>query len=113
MSDAAVRQFFSRLQEDRELAREYRSTLNQALESAAGPAILDVAARNGVTFSVDELRSYLDQRSSELDDEQLDGVAGGQPWPVSPFLSNPWFIAAAITTAIPIPLALGDRDDAS
>ena len=114
MSDAGVQEFFTRLQQDRELAREYKGALDQAIESVVGPTILEVAARNGSTFSADELSAYLAQRSSELDDDQLDAVAGGlSMWTGGGFMTSPWLVAALIPAAISVPLALGDHDDAS
>ena len=107
MSEAAVSQFFDKLQQDKALASEY----NAAVAKAMLPAMVGFAGRHGFEFTAQDMSSYLKEKSQELDDKELEGVSAGGPVGSLRFLQNPWVLGAIVSTAIAVPLALDDDDD--
>ena len=69
MSLESLREFGRRVQVDREL---YEKLMN-----ARATAAVEVAAKAGFTFTVEEARALVDEVSAEMSDEQLEAVAGG------------------------------------
>ena len=51
--------------------------LHEALKRARAEATVVVGASAGFTFTAEEVLSSVDEASSELNDEQLEAVAGG------------------------------------
>ncbi len=69
MSSEDLRTFRRRVQVD--------SLLHEALKRARAEATVAVGASAGFTFEVEEVLSSVDEASTELNDEQLEAVAGG------------------------------------
>ncbi len=86
MSKETVKEFFVKLEEDKELQEKFKSEIkdvNQESEEAVGGKIVGIAKEAGFEFSMDDLLSarkdLLDQvnENTELDDSSLKAVAGG------------------------------------
>jgi predicted ribosomally synthesized peptide with nif11-like leader len=118
MSGDSVSRFFEAVNRDEQLARDYRSALERAMENAVGAALVEVGARHGFELSSEDVRKHLRERAAELTDDQLEAVAGGlargrqiaRPG-IASFLKNPWVLGAIVATAIAVPLAISDEDD--
>jgi predicted ribosomally synthesized peptide with nif11-like leader len=85
MSVENVVTFLDRLKMDEELATEYARVTRNAMQEALRNAVVEVASKHGCRFTADELDAHLDQVTAELDDDELDQVAGGGVEP-SPFM---------------------------
>jgi predicted ribosomally synthesized peptide with nif11-like leader len=76
MSVEAVSEFFEKLAD-----QSFDDECQEAVKTATLDAIVDVAARHGLTFTADELSDQLRDRAGEPDveigDQDLDAVAGG------------------------------------
>ena len=110
MVESTVSRFFKKLGENEELAGEYEMAVAEVVRTAVWPVIAEVAAKQGFTFSTDELERWLSTKRGELSDEVLQGIAAGGTAPRFSFLKNPWFIGMGIAAAIAVPISI-DRDD--
>jgi hypothetical protein len=116
MSKNTVGRFFDDVADDEALHEEYQKAIADAIESAIGPAIVNMAATHGYEFDTAAVRQHFEERGDELCDDNLDGVVGGMAGysPTMSFLRNPWVVGGIVSTAIAVPLAIrGDHDDAS
>lgn len=78
MSTESLRAFGRKVQVDR--------ALYEKLMMARAAAAVKVAADAGFTFTVEEARALIDEVATELNDEQLEAVAGGligMPFPIT------------------------------
>jgi predicted ribosomally synthesized peptide with nif11-like leader len=73
MANEALATFFDRLAKDDVIRDAYAASLKRAVEGA----MLETARSAGLEFTVEELREALEERASELSEDQLDKVAGG------------------------------------
>jgi predicted ribosomally synthesized peptide with nif11-like leader len=73
MANEAVDEFFALLERDNEL----QTDLQAEVERSASRAIIEVARRRGLEFTSEDLKSRLADQVAELDEEELDAVAGG------------------------------------
>ncbi len=110
MTDSTPTLFFERLSRDQELARTYQTAVAGAVRSAVWPVIVEMAAREGMAFSVDELGAWLAERQEELSEEALQGVTGGAWKPPRP-ISTAGLIAAGVLGAVVIVGASVDSGD--
>lgn len=70
MSKKDLERFMARLQDDAGLGRELQQRLDSSETSMSAADLIDFAAGKGYRFDASDT-------SSELNDEQLDAVAGG------------------------------------
>lgn len=79
MSTEAVQEFLAEVGRQAKPRQELRRATQG--KSTTGEAILEVAARHGHTFDLEELdevvRAARAQQSGQLDDEDLEAIAGG------------------------------------
>ena len=80
MSREAIEAFFSKMAGDEALQRSYGS----AMDLAARQATVELAATHGFEFTAAELGAAMEEQSSELDEEELDNVAGGSAACIKP-----------------------------
>jgi predicted ribosomally synthesized peptide with nif11-like leader len=73
MSAAHVEGFYSKLAADPETQKK----LKAALDAAAEEAIVSQAAGLGFAFTAEQLRVFMANKVSQLDDGELEKVAGG------------------------------------
>jgi predicted ribosomally synthesized peptide with nif11-like leader len=73
MTTESVERFFLMLSEDETLEEAYWS----ALEGATHQAIIQLAAECGLEFTTDDLKGVWEAKSAELDESDLEAVAGG------------------------------------
>ena len=81
MSQENVNAFFSKIEEDRNLSTRYKSFLKGVRtsdEEAALKEVVQFASQHGYEFSTEDLKLVAEEmQSGELNDEQLNAVAGG------------------------------------
>lgn len=111
MSESSLSRFFQALNQDEELAREYHTTVGQAVRSAVWPAIVEVAAKRGMEFSPEELGAWLTEQHAELSEEALEGVTGGARYLPSKFPSLAILGVAAAGGVIWAATDTGSDDD--
>jgi hypothetical protein len=111
MSDSAPSRFFERLAQDEELARTYQTAVAKAVRSAVWPAIVEVAAKEGMAFSTDELGAWLAKQQEELSEEALQGVTGGIARPRLPAGTAGLVAAGVLGTVVVVGLASNTGSD--
>jgi predicted ribosomally synthesized peptide with nif11-like leader len=81
MSQEAVREFWKKVNQDKALAQAFDSLLatDGQRHVAHASAIVELAARSGFEFTVDELKAHL-KSAPELSDHELAGAVGGAKW---------------------------------
>ena len=81
MSQENVRSFFKAIEEDEDFREKISAQFNSnnpADEENAMNAMVQVASENGYQFSVEDMKDVAEQsKDMELNDEQLDNIAGG------------------------------------
>lgn len=87
MSKEAVNQFLQKVTENSQLQQELTKVLEAGNDQQA---VTDLAVKHGYQFTADEFKAEIDNRQSdfqqrqaagELNEEELEAVAGGAPSP--------------------------------
>ena len=84
MSQENVMKFFKAIETDMDLQEKIAAQLKKdkpADEETVMEKIVEIASENGLIFSVDDIKSAAKKNNDyELNDEQLEKVAGGEMW---------------------------------